>query len=98
MKITVFEKGKQKMNAIKGASAVALGSAVALASAALPVFAAEGGGGAEDAVVSGMTSAASSMTGLVTKAVPIVVPIMTAVIVVKFGMGLFKKLSGKASS
>ena len=97
MKTTVFEKGKQKMNAIKGASAVALGSAVALAGAALPVFA-EGSAGPEDAVVSGMTSAASSMTGLVTKAVPIVVPIMTAVIVVKFGMGLFKKLSGKASS
>lgn len=97
MKTTVFEKGKQKMNAIKGASAVALGSAVALAGAALPVFA-ESGGSAEDAVVSGMTSAASSMTGLVTKAVPIVVPIMTAVIVVKFGMGLFKKLSGKAGS
>ena len=97
MKTTVFEKGKQKMNAIKGASAMALGSAVALASAALPVFA-ESGGGADDAIVSGMTSAASSMTGLVTKAVPIVVPIMTAVIVVKFGMGLFKKLSGKASS
>ena len=37
MKTTVFEKGKQKMNAIKGASAVALGSAVALAGAALPV-------------------------------------------------------------
>lgn len=85
------------MNAIKGASAVALGSAVALAGAALPVFA-EGSGGADEAIVTGMTSAASSMTGLVTKAVPIVVPIMTAVIVVKFGMGLFKKLSGKASS
>ena len=38
MKTTVFEKGKQKMNAIKGVSAVALGSAVALAGA-LPVFA-----------------------------------------------------------
>lgn len=97
MKTTVFEKGKQKMNAIKGVSAVALGSAVALAGAALPVFA-EGSGTADEAIVTGMTSAASSMTGLVTKAVPIVVPIMTAVIVVKFGMGLFKKLSGKASS
>ena len=71
MKTTVFEKGKQKMNAVKAVSAVALGSAVGLAGAALPVFAAEGGG-AEDAIVSGMTSAASSMTGLVTKAVPIV--------------------------
>ena len=98
MKSTVFVKGILKMYAIIGAAAVALGSAVALASAALPVFAAESGGGADDAIVSGMTSAASSMTGLVTKAVPIVVPIMTAVIVVKFGMGLFKKLSGKASS
>ena len=96
MKTTVFEKGKQKMNAIKGVSAVALGSAVALAGAALPVFAEDAT--AETAIVSGMTSAASSMTGLVTKAVPIVVPIMTAVIVVKYGMGLFKKLSGKASS
>ena len=95
MKTTVFEKGKQKMNAIKGVSAVALGSTVALAGA-LPVFAEDAT--AETAIVSGMTSAASSMTGLVTKAVPIVVPIMTAVIVVKFGMGLFKKLSGKASS
>ena len=65
MKTTVFEKGKQKMNAIKGVSAVALGSAVALAGA-LPVFAEDAT--AETAIVSGMTSAASSMTGLVTKA------------------------------
>lgn len=95
MKTTVFEKGKQKVKALKATSAVALGSAVALAGA-LPVFAEDAS--AETAIVTGMTSAASSMTGLVTKAVPIVVPIMTAVIVVKFGMGLFKKLSGKASS
>ena len=50
MKTTVFEKGKQKMNAIKGASAVALGSAVALAGAALPVFASEAGDGERVAV------------------------------------------------
>lgn len=95
MKTIVFEKGKQKMNALKGASAVALGSAVALAGAAMPVFAEDTT--AETAIVSGMSSAASSMTDLVTKAVPIVVPILTAVLVVKFGMKLFKQLTGRAS-
>lgn len=96
MKTTVFEKGKQKMNAVKkGATALVIGSSVALAGA-LPVFAEDTS--VETAITTGMSSAASSMTSLVGKAVPIVIPIMTAVIVVKFGMGLFKKLSGKAGS
>lgn len=96
MKTTVFEKSKEKMSALKkGATAVVIGSSVALAGA-LPVFAEDTG--VETAITSGMTSAASSMTSLVGKAVPIVVPIMTAVIVVKFGLSLFKKLSGRAGS
>ena len=95
MKTTVFEKGKEKVNSLKkGATALAVGGSLMLAGA-LPVFA-EGSGSAEEAITTGMSSAATSMTGLVTKAVPIVVPIMTAVIVVKFGMKLFKQLSGKA--
>ena len=98
MKTTVFEKKKLNMDTLKkGATALAVAGTTVLAGA-LPVFA-EGasGGGAEDAVISGMTSAASSMTSLVGKAVPIVVPILTAVIVVKFGFKLFKQFTGKAS-
>lgn len=98
MKTTVFEKKKLNMDTFKkGATALAVAGTTVLAGA-LPVFA-EGptGGGAEDAVISGMTSAASSMTSLVGKAVPIVVPILTAVIVVKFGFKLFKQFTGKAS-
>lgn len=94
MKTTVYEKGKNGLAKAKRlATATAVGGALALSSA-LPVFAEDAT--AETAIVSGMQSAATSMTGLVTKAVPIVVPIMTAVIVVTFGMGLFKKLAGKA--
>ena len=92
MKTTVYEKGKTGLMKAKRL-ATAVGGALALSSA-LPVFAEDAT--AETAIVNGMQSAATSMTGLVTKAVPIVVPIMTAVIVVTFGMGLFKKLSGKA--
>lgn len=98
MKTTVFEKKKLNMDTLKkGATALAVAGTTVLAGA-LPVFA-EGptSGGAEDAVISGMTSAASSMTSLVGKAVPIVVPILTAVIVVKFGFKLFKQFTGKAS-
>lgn len=94
MKTTVYEKGKNGLAKAKRlATATAVGGALALSSA-LPVFAEDAT--AETAIVSGMQSAATSMTGLVTKAVPIVIPIMTAVIVVTFGMGLFKKLSGRA--
>lgn len=99
MKTTVFEKKKLNMDTFKkGATALAVAGTTVLAGA-LPVFAEgpTGGGGAEDAVISGMTSAASSMTSLVGKAVPIVVPILTAVIVVKFGFKLFKQFTGKAS-
>ena len=94
METTVFEKSKQRMNMVKrSATALAVVGATVLAGA-LPVFAEDTT--ADAAIVSGMTSAASSMTGLVTKAVPIVVPIMTAVLVVKFGMKLFKQLTGRA--
>ena len=96
MKTTVFEKKKLNMDTLKkGATALTVAGTTALAGT-LPVFAAEGGT-AEDAVITGMTSAASSMTSLATKAVPVVVPILTAVIVVKFGLKLFKQLTGRAS-
>ena len=96
MKTTVFEKKKLNMCTLKkGATALAVAGTTVLAGA-LPVFAAESVG-AEDAVITGMTSAASSMTSLVGKAVPVVVPILTAVIVVKFGFKLFKQFTGKAS-
>lgn len=96
MKTTVFEKSKEKLATVKkGAAALAVGGSAILAGA-MPVFAAEGGDGAVTAITSGMSSAATSMTDLVGKAVPIVVPIMTAVLVVKFGMKLFKQLSGRA--
>lgn len=96
MKTTVYEKGKTGLAKVKRLAApLAVGATVAMTSV-VPVFAADETT-AETAITAGMQSAATSMTGLVTKAVPIVVPILTAVLVVKFGMKLFKSLTGKAS-
>lgn len=96
MKTTVYEKSKTGFAKVKRfAAPLAVGATVAMSSV-VPVFA-EGESTAETAIVSGMSSAASSMTNLVGKAVPIVIPILTAVLVVKFGMKLFKSLTGKAS-
>lgn len=95
MKTTVYEKGKTGLAKVKRLAApLAVGATVAMTSV-VPVFAEDTT--AEAAITTGMQSAATSMTGLVTKAVPIVVPILTAVLVVKFGMKLFKSLTGKAS-
>lgn len=95
MKTTVIEKGKKGLAKVKRFLApLAIAAAMAMTSV-VPVFA-ESPTTPESAVISGMTSAASSMTNLVGQAVPIVIPVMTAVIVVVFGMGLFKKLTGKA--
>ena len=95
MKTTVIEKGKKGLAKVKRFLApLAIAATVAMMSV-VPVFA-ESSTTPESAVISGMTSAASSMTNLVGQAVPIVIPVMTAVIVVVFGMGLFKKLTGKA--
>lgn len=95
MKTTVYAKGKRTLSNVKrNACALAAGTAVALAGA-VPVLASESTS-VEDAVISGMTSAASSMTSMVGKAVPVIIPIVTAVVVVTFGLKLFKKLTGKA--
>ena len=94
MKTTVYEKGKTGFAEVKRLAApLAIGATVAMSSV-VPVFAEDAS--AESAVISGMTSAASSMTSLVGKAVPVIVPVLTAVLVVKFGFKIFKSLTGKA--
>ena len=90
---TVYEKESRFSKVKRAVTGLAVGGTMALAGV-VPVFAEAGT--AEDAVITGMTSAASSMTSMVTKAVPIIVPVITAVVVVTFGFKLFKKLTGKA--
>ena len=95
MKTTVIEKSKTGLAKVKRFLApLAIGAAMAMTSV-VPVFA-EGPTTAEQAVITGMTSAAGSMTSMVTSAVPIIIPVITAVVVVTFGFKLFKKLTGKA--
>ena len=90
-----YEDNKKRLGKEKCAvTGLAVGGTMALAGV-VPVFA-ESPASAEEAVITGMTSAASSMTSMVTKAVPIIVPVITAVVVVTFGFKLFKKLTGKA--
>lgn len=90
MKTLVFEKGKKLRNR---ALVLAAGTALAV-STALPVLASESSS-MEDAVVTSMTTTGASMTSMVSKVVPIVMPIIGGIIVIMFGIRLFKKLSGK---
>lgn len=96
MKTTVIEKSKTGLAKVKRFLAPLAIAATVATTSVVPVFASDGGTTAEQAVITGMTSAAGSMTSMVTSAVPIIIPVITAVVVVTFGFKLFKKLTGKA--
>ena len=51
---------------------------------------------ATTAVENGLTSVGASMNGMITSVVPIALGIIGAVLVVTFGVKIFKKLTGKA--
>ena len=64
------------------------------------VLFAEGAGtaasSASDALVSGLTQVGSDMSGMITKVLPIALGIIGAIMVITFGIKLFKKFTGKA--
>lgn len=49
-----------------------------------------------EALVTGLTSVANDMTGVVTSILPVALPIIGAVLVVCFGIKIFKKIAGRA--
>lgn len=49
-----------------------------------------------DALVSGLTQVGSDMSGMITKVLPIALGIVGAIMVITFGIKLFKKFTGKA--
>lgn len=62
----------------------------------MPVLLSEGVAGAADAstaVVNGLTSAASSMSSMITSVVPIALGVVGTVIAVRFGIRFFKSIA-----
>ena len=51
--------------------------------------------GVKDAIVSGFTQTASDMTGVLTSILPVALGVVTAVLVVTFGIKIFKKITGR---
>ena len=51
---------------------------------------------ASDALVSGLTPIGSDMSGMITKVLPSALGIVGAIMVITFGIKLFKKFTGKA--
>lgn len=51
---------------------------------------------ASDALVAGLTQIGSDMSGMIIKVVPIALGIVGAIMVIIFGIKLFKKITGKA--
>lgn len=51
---------------------------------------------ATDALVSGLTQVGTDMSGMITKILPIALGIVGAIMVITFGIKLFKKFTGKA--
>ena len=51
--------------------------------------------GVSTAVTSALTTAATEMTGLIGYVVPIALPVVTGVLVVTFGIKVFKKIAGR---
>lgn len=74
-----------------------VGSAITVV-AAVPVLASESSGmaGVESALTSSFTEVGSSMTGIIGKVLPIALPILGAVLIVGFGIKIFKKVTNKA--
>ncbi len=75
-----------------------MGGALAVASC-VPVLAADGDtslSSVETALTTSFTSVGNSMTSLVTKILPIALPVMGALLLVGFGIKAFKKVANKA--
>lgn len=51
---------------------------------------------ASDALVKGLAQVGSDMSGMITKVLPIALGIVGAIMVITFGIKLFKKFTGKA--
>lgn len=51
---------------------------------------------ASDALVEGLAQVGSDMSGMITKVLPIALGIVGAIMVITFGIKLFKKFTGKA--
>lgn len=87
------------MNLKKKIAPVLMGGALAVATA-VPVFASESAGtglsSVESALITSFTSIGSSMTSVVGKILPIVLPIMGVLLLVGFGIKAFKKVANKA--
>lgn len=64
------------------------------------VLFAEGAGtvasSASDALVSGLTQVGTDMSGMITKVLPIGLGIVGAIMVITFGIKIFKRVTGKA--
>lgn len=69
------------------------GTALTVA-ACVPVFAAEDP--VESALTTSFTSVGTSMTSVISKILPIALPIIGAVMVVSLGIKIFKRVTGKA--
>lgn len=76
-----------------------VGSAITVV-AAVPVLAADSGGGGmasvESALTTSFTEVGSSMTGMIGKILPIALPVMAGIMLVVFGIKTFKKVVNKA--
>lgn len=87
-----------KINNLKKKFVPAVAGAGAAMASCVPVFAAEGGSlsSVESALTTSFTEVGSSMTGMVTKILPIALPVMGALLLVGFGIKAFKKIANKA--
>lgn len=86
------------MNLKKKLVPAVVGAGAALASC-VPVLAAEADtslSSVESAMTTSFTSVGTSMTGMVTKILPIALPVMGALLLVGFGIKAFKKVANKA--
>ena len=86
------------MNLKKKLVPAVVGAGAALASC-VPVFAAEADtslSSVESAMTTSFTSVGTSMTGMVTKILPIALPVMGALLLIGFGIKAFKKVANKA--
>lgn len=62
----------------------------------MPIVAAESGNAVVQALTSAFTTVASDMTSAVTSVLPIALGIVGTVMVVIFGVKIFKRITGKA--
>ena len=51
--------------------------------------------GVSDAVVSGLTTVAGEMSGMITSVLPVALGIVGAIMAVTFGIKFFRKITGK---